>query len=306
MIQYYGPTIPPSPRPKREKISYMLDTLGEFEEILNAEMYVDLGKLRRSSRHGIPSEVRGEVWKFLLGVEQADRSHEMSSIKARAEEYQLMDKENTESSKRIHGEVSRYCRKMGISTHNGKLTTFENVISAYLNRNKAVEYTPALVSLCGPFVETIDNESEVFFCFERLMTILSEHFEECGVNEIVAKFLTLFRISIPDLYNYFQEEEVDLNEWATSWLLHLLAKELPLECLLRLWDSYFSSNDFLELHLYVCIAMLRYYKDNLEELEHSEIRALLLRLPELDMDQVIHQAIYLMHEIKEREISDTL
>ncbi|KAK9768011.1 hypothetical protein K7432_001695 [Basidiobolus ranarum] len=230
----------------------------------------------------------------------------MSSIKARAEEYQLMDKENTESSKRIHGEVSRYCRKMGISTHNGKLTTFENVISAYLNRNKAVEYTPALVSLCGPFVETIDNESEVFFCFERLMTILSEHFEECGVNEIVAKFLTLFRISIPDLYNYFQEEEVDLNEWATSWLLHLLAKELPLECLLRLWDSYFSSNDFLELHLYVCIAMLRYYKDNLEELEHSEIRALLLRLPELDMDQVIHQAIYLMHEIKEREISDTL
>jgi hypothetical protein len=38
-------------------------------------------------------------------------------------------------------------------------------------------------------------------------------------------------------HNYFEEEEVDLNEWATSWLQYLLAKELTFDNLVRLWGK---------------------------------------------------------------------
>jgi hypothetical protein len=104
-------------------------------------------------------------------------------------------------------------------------------------------------------------------------------------------------------HNYFVEEEVDMNEWITSWLQYLLAKELPLPCLVQLWDVYFSSEDGLENHIYVCLgkysryqikytiidtrglALLRHYKEALEELEQSEIRALLLRIPMLDINE---------------------
>lgn len=37
--------------------------------------------------------------------------------------------------------------------------------------------------------------------------------------------------------NYFEEEEVDLNEWVTSWLQHLLAREMQFENLVRLWGK---------------------------------------------------------------------
>jgi hypothetical protein len=44
---------------------------------------------------------------------------------------------------------------------------------------------------------------------------------------------------------------------------------------------------------YAIIALLRHYKDALEELEQSEIRTLLLRMPILDINEVIIQ----MHTI---------
>lgn len=54
--------------------------------------------------------------------------------------------------------------------------------------------------------------------------------------------VTLARINMPMTYhyfryNYFEEEEVDLNEWVTSWLQYLLAKELTFDNLVRLWGK---------------------------------------------------------------------
>ena len=38
-----------------------------------------------------------------------------------------------------------------------------------------------------------------------------------------------------------------------SWLSGLLARELPLKCLLRLWDAYFADKRQFSLHIYVCL-----------------------------------------------------
>ncbi|KAK9764186.1 hypothetical protein K7432_008518 [Basidiobolus ranarum] len=284
---------------------YLSYTVNELRDILNVEMYVNVEKLKRASRRGIPAEIRGEVWKFLLGVEQSDRSQELSSSKAKSDEYAQLDKEIPESSKRIRGEVTRYLKKLGKHEEISKFfTIFENVIGAYLNSNKNIEYSPVLVHICGPFVECLTEEWDIFFCFEQLMSQVVEYSEEHEINERVAKFMTLFRTLLPDLYNYFQEEEVEFNEWVASWNMYLLAKELPLDSLSRLWDTYFCEADFLELHVYVCLAILKHYKESLEDLEQSEIHALLLRLPELDIEQIIQQGFNMMHEIQEREISD--
>ncbi|CAG8495291.1 5610_t:CDS:2, partial [Ambispora leptoticha] len=264
----------------------MSTPINEFKEILNTEVYVDLDRLRESARHGIPMEVRGEGWKYLLGVCPADKSQELTSLKAKFDEYLTIEKENMEIIKRVRGEVSRYQQKIkNFDDMNDYTSIFENVISAYMNHNRHVEYYPALVHLCAPFVYCVKNEPEVYYCFERLMTILDEYYSTYNINERVANFMTLFRAVLPDLYNYFEEEEVYLNEWATSWLQYLLSRELQLPDLMRLWDTYFSIPDPIEFHPYVCLAVLKHFKDNLEELEQSEIRTLLLRLPSMDMEQ---------------------
>jgi len=150
----------------------------------------------------------------------------------------------------------------------------------------AAEFHPALVYLCAPFVQCVRVEAGMYFSFEKLMMLMARHSARNPLPRQVATFLTLFRTTLPELHSYFEEEEVDIIGFATNWLQHLLAGELRIEDLMRLWDTYFALPDFLDLHLYVCIAILTNCKDSLVEVDRSETRSMLDSLPPLDIDRV--------------------
>jgi len=99
-------------------------------------------------------------------------------------------------------------------------------------------------------------------------------------------------------FNHFEEEEVDPSSWAADWLFRLLSKELSLPCLLRLWDTYFSEPEGLELHPYVCLAVLKFFSDQLDDLEHSEILAFVRCLPAMDMDEVMAPVFFSKNQVK--------
>ncbi|KAI8095013.1 rab-GTPase-TBC domain-containing protein [Gilbertella persicaria] len=245
--------------------------LNDFEDILQSEVYVDLERLRILARHGIPDQLRGEVWKYLLGIQQADRSKELSSSKARVEEYEQLDKIDKDVAKRIRGEVSRYQRRFPESNLGNHVQSFVNIILAYLNNNRDIEYNSNLISLCAPFIHVMNNECDAYFCFEKLMQAI---------------------------------EEVDLNEWSTSWLQSLLSKEMRFENLVRLWDTYFAMSDPFSFHPFICLSILQCVKEALEDLEQSEIRTMLLRLPLLNMEMIIADAYNFKHETMARQISE--
>lgn len=281
-----------------------LSYLNDFQEILQSEVYVDLERLRILAKHGVPEQLRGEVWKYLLGVQQADRSKELSSSKARIEEYEQLDKIDSETAKRIRGEVARYQRRVPEVEGQDYCQSFVNVILAYLNSNHDVEYSASLVSLCAPFIYVLDTECDAYFCFERLMQAMEEFNSTVSLKEQVAQFMTLFRCGLPELCSYFDDEEVDLNEWTTSWLQNLLSKEMRFENLVRLWDSYFAMSDPFTFHPFVCLSILLSAKEALEDLEQSEIRTMLLRLPLLNMEMVIADAYNFKHETIERQMNE--
>ena len=55
----------------------MAGTLEEYRDILMADTFVDLPRLKLRAQQGVPSEIRGEVWKYLLGVSKPDKSEEV-------------------------------------------------------------------------------------------------------------------------------------------------------------------------------------------------------------------------------------
>ncbi|KAG0257880.1 hypothetical protein BG011_003694 [Mortierella polycephala] len=281
-------------------------TIEEYEDVLNSEVWVEIPKLREYARHGIPKQVRGEVWLYLLGIKDADRSNEVSSQKQRTQDFEQMDKDPNESTKRVRGEVSRYLRRTQIESSRDIPRLFEEVISAYCNHNRQVDYYPAMVNLSAPFVYSIKREADAYHCFERMLNMLDEHFSDESINEAVARFMTLLHACLPDLYSFFEEEEVDIKEWAASALQFFLSRELTLENTMRLWDTYFAipNAGWIEFHVFFCLAILKHLKDAFEDLEQSEIRTMLMRLPTLDMDQIINEAFNIRHEILQRQISD--
>ncbi|KAI9327415.1 rab-GTPase-TBC domain-containing protein [Zopfochytrium polystomum] len=312
----------------------MANTTSDFVELLSAETHVDIDKVRSAARHGIPNEVRGEVWKYLLGVEVPDKTDELSRRQAKQDEYRLLRQQQgsptsgsaTSSSssnrlvtpsfhssafpdtslKRVRGEISRYykARSKFLAASPQFEKRLEEVLVAFLEHQRTVEYSPELVYLCGPLVALYRREGDAFFGFLGLMTAIEDHYSTVTMNARLSDFLMLFGILLPDLHNHFEEEEVEFKECASSWFRHFLAKELPLECLLRLWDTYFSIPVGLGLHVFVCLAILSSLKDSLEDLEQSEIHAVLLRLPSLDMDKIVNQALSFRDEVVERNLSD--
>ncbi|KAE8239097.1 hypothetical protein A4X13_0g8253, partial [Tilletia indica] len=153
------------------------------------------------------------------------------------------------------------------------------------------DFHPALVSLCAPFVECIPNETGMYFSFSKLMQMLENYNAIYPLTERVSTFLTLFRITLPELHAYFEEEEVDIVGFATRWLQDLLSSEMRIDDVMRLWDVYFAQQEPLELHLYVCVAILMVLKDQLEELDHSECKSMLNALPALDVELIVNEAI---------------
>ena len=102
---------------------------------------------------------------------------------------------------------------------------------------------------------------------------------------------------MPDLASYFDDEGVGGwgDDWVGGWVGWFCAKELVGKhndsIKARLWDVYFSfpppedgppCGPGEEIHVYVCIALLKSCADALEVLEQSEIRTLLQQLPPLD------------------------
>jgi hypothetical protein len=64
-----------------------------------------------------------------------------------------------------------------------------------------------------------------------------------------------------------------------------------LRSLLRLWDAYFSVKEgAFSLHLYVCLAVLKMYENELLDKTFPEVRAFMEVMPALDVERIIAQA----------------
>lgn len=158
-------------------------------------------------------------------------------------------------------------------------------------------------------------------CFEQLMGVMlwpppdattspGDLSAEVAIQRI-SQFLTALRKLSPELVRYLEEEDVVSlgEEWLWGWVKWWCAKELGKVEKGRLWDWYLGcqptqcdkmngdtqdseasmTDKFYpcDWHMFICIALLKSRKDKLEELEQSEIRALLSRLPQIEMSLVI-------------------
>ncbi|KAA8499076.1 TBC1 domain family member 12 [Porphyridium purpureum] len=440
------------------EFSSQLLTRNRFYEWLESETHIDLDKLRLAARYGIPDDVRGDVWKYLLGVSKSEKSDELYQKNRNTARYRERLRgvdESDEVSRRVMGEARRQwqsrvsddsravqqrpflghleirqtaasekgdrnttppefevrARLEKSSDHEGGSSTLEHcssrasdstrtptseqssrtfsrelseseifqqatatvrgateddasrastkaseaasarastfsdgknsakanelnqrktdnraiaslvldtkagtdenlrvyarVISATLNSlGPEYVYCAELVSMLTPFLVVMTEESDVFMSYHRLIrrheAVLREDQQE--LKRQTASFVTMFRVLQPELWDYFESEEVPVSQWIPSWFKSLLSRQLPLSCVLRLWDTYFSSDEGLELHPFVCLAIMDLIQEEIFELDGADIVSYLHSLPHLDIDRVVALASNIREDAVGREI----
>eukprot|EP00656_Telonema_subtile_P048311 TRINITY_DN5718_c0_g1_i1.p1 TRINITY_DN5718_c0_g1~~TRINITY_DN5718_c0_g1_i1.p1 ORF type:complete len:257 (-),score=97.86 TRINITY_DN5718_c0_g1_i1:126-896(-) len=210
---------------------------------------------------------------------------------------QTRNNNNYELSSRVKRAVKQYRPGDAFFAEPKTQAKIANCILQHLHSNQ-VPFEHALVALAAPLVVVFEKESDIYYCFQRLMERTKSSHSAAAVNKggsELAKFIMLLRSLHPDLSNHIEDEELEPEEWALAWLQQLLARELPIQCVLRLWDTYFAIqhgqvDTLVNFHPYVCLAILSELEEELMETEHPELKGVLLQLPELQMDRIITQA----------------
>mmetsp|Transcript_11363 Transcript_11363/g.33460 ORF Transcript_11363/g.33460 Transcript_11363/m.33460 type:complete len:510 (-) Transcript_11363:40-1569(-) len=121
-----------------------------------------------------------------------------------------------------------------------------------------------------------DVEADVYWCLSRLLSGMQDHYTHAqpGIIRMIRHLEDVLTAIDPDLSDHFQRTGVEVLHFAFRWMNCLLVRELPLNCVLRLFDSYLSEEDAAgrdELHVYVCAAMLVRYSSRLRSMEHDDL-----------------------------------
>jgi len=266
----------------------MTASLEEYEDVLSSEDgVVDVIKLREYAVHGIPGEVRGQVWLYLLGVVSPEKSTSEKCKKELHLHYNRLDKSLNDSSlrRRVDTAAQRIFQRHEYYRSSQLRGAVRNVLGAYLNHQPShCTFTPTLLHLLGPLAVAIPTEPELY----AALVAVRERIESLhDLERRFGEFLSLFRSVLSDVYQHFEDQELDPSAWLVSWLEGMLANELPLQAVLRLWDFYFADSVGLAMHPYVCIAIIDKCREDVEELEHLDLLTYLQRIPQLDMSEVI-------------------
>lgn len=130
--------------------------------------------------------------------------------------------------------------------------------------NKFVHSLSSLFSLCFDFPDlntsgelcfqpgTLSKEildiveADLFWCSTYLLDTIQDNyiFAQPGIQNRVLMLASLIeRINFP-LYQHFIKNGIEFLQFSFRWMNNLLIRELPLRCIIRLWDSYLVGFDF--------------------------------------------------------------
>jgi len=145
-------------------------------------------------------------------------------------------------------------------------------------------------------------EADAYWKFSKLLDGVQDHytFSQPGLQRMVLRLEDLMRRTCPALNDHFIEEGVLYMQFAFRWMNCFLLRELPLQCILRLWDTYFAEEraGFESFHVNVCAVLLKTFESKLMEMPFQDMVLFLQDIPtkdwgEQEMDEMVSQAFVL-------------
>lgn len=184
---------------------------------------------------------------------------------------------------------------------------FERILFIWSTRHPASGYVQGINDLVTPFyvvflqeyipynqpfetfdVSTLDEEAlkiieaDSFWCLSKFLDGIQDNyvFAQIGIQKKVLQLEDLITRVDETLHRHLKSHNVSYLQFSFRWLNNLLTRELPLRCVIRLWDTYLAESDnFPSFQLYVCAAFLLYWKEDL--MRQNDFQGLLILLQNL-------------------------
>eukprot|EP00817_Percolomonadidae_sp_ATCC50343_P001876 CAMPEP_0117430526 /NCGR_PEP_ID=MMETSP0758-20121206/10073_1 /TAXON_ID=63605 /ORGANISM="Percolomonas cosmopolitus, Strain AE-1 (ATCC 50343)" /LENGTH=259 /DNA_ID=CAMNT_0005218649 /DNA_START=534 /DNA_END=1313 /DNA_ORIENTATION=+ len=146
-------------------------------------------------------------------------------------------------------------------------------------------------------------EADAFWCFSLLLDHLQDHYtrSQPGIHRMVNQLEVIMERIDPKLYEHTKKTQLLFIQFAFRWMNCLLMRELSLKLSLRLFDALFaeaSTVDFEQLHVFICVAFLRTWRNQLLKFDFADMVMFLQHLPTQhwtyhEIDMLLQQAFLL-------------
>lgn len=298
----------------------------QFEALLSQDN-VDLIKLRKLSWNGIPKSLRPTVWQMLLGYLPTNKSRRNSAVLRKRKEYHfyvdvyfnvpeaLRSAQEAETTIQILKDLHR-CRPDSPFFQQERIQkAMERILYIWSIRHPASGYVQGMDDLLTPLVYIAmqpycagdvlrmdvgcadpaiiaDVEADSYWCLCKLLDNIQDHytFSQPGIQRMLLRLEDLVHRIDSTLHDHFQDESLQYFQFSFRWMNCLLLREIPLNAVIRLWDTYMAepTGGFESFHVYVCAVLLKTFKDELMNMQFQELLMFLQELPttEWTEDQV--------------------
>ncbi|KAF3961717.1 hypothetical protein CMV_013693 [Castanea mollissima] len=257
----------------------------EWVTFLDSEgRIVDSKALRKRVFYGgVEHGLRKEVWALLLGYHSYDSTYAereyLRSIKK--SEYETIKIQwqsiSPEQAKRftkfrerkglIEKDVVRTDRSFSFydGDDNTNVNLLRDILLTYSFYNFDLGYCQGMSDLLSPILFVMEDESESFWCFVALMERLGPNFnrDQNGMHSQLFALCKLVELLDSPLHNYFKQNDCLNYFFCFRWILIQFKREFEYEKTMRLWEVLWTHYLSEHLHLYVCVAILKRYRNKI-------------------------------------------
>ncbi|NXL49862.1 TBC16 protein, partial [Podilymbus podiceps] len=265
---------------KRLDVSAWLHHLngsGQVEEEYKLQKAIFFG--------GIDVSIRGEVWPFLLryySYESTSEEREALRLQKRKEYFEIQEKRlsmTPDEQKDFWCKVQFTVDKDVVRTDrsnqffrgedNPNVETMRRILLNYAVFNPTIGYSQGMSDLVAPLLAEILDESDTFWCFVGLMqnTIFISSPRDEDMEKQLMYLRELLRLMHPRFYQHLSSLGEDGLQmlFCHRWILLCFKREFPDAEALRMWEACWAHYQTDYFHLFICVAIVVIYGDDVIE-----------------------------------------
>lgn len=270
------------------------------DEILpNWEQMKSQKRTRDMWWNGIPTNVRGKVWKLALGndlnvtpelyeicVSRAEdrirQTIEVSEIYGNSETSSEPPSSKESSVELIKLDVSRTFPQLCIFQKGGPYyDLLHSLLGAYACYRPDVGYVQGMSFIAAVLLLNMDV-ADAFICFANLLNrpcqVAFFRVDESLMKIYFETYEEFFEENMPVLYSHFRKNKVTPDLYITDWIFALYSKSLPLDVACRVWDVFCRDGE--EFLFRTALGILKMHEEVLIHTDFCHMVQLLTRLPD--------------------------
>ncbi|NXG80079.1 TBC16 protein, partial [Baryphthengus martii] len=254
-----------------------LNDTGQVEEEYKLQKAIFFG--------GIDISIRGEVWPFLLryySYESTSEEREALRLQKKKEYFEIQEKRLSMTP----GEQKDFWRKVQFTVdkdvvrtdrsnqffrgeNNPNVETMRRILLNYAVFNPTIGYSQGMSDLVAPLLAEILDESDTFWCFVGLMqnTIFISSPRDEDMEKQLMYLRELLRLMHPRFYQHLAALGEDGLQmlFCHRWILLCFKREFPDAEALRMWEACWAHYQTDYFHLFICVAIVVIYGDDVIE-----------------------------------------